>query len=65
MAFLKQVASGEVDATIDAEVLQEVLRRYRSLNRWTGGQRVYDLPRKLFPKVLAIDRIAACPRVGL
>ena len=54
VAFLNRVASGEVEATIDAEVLQEVLHRYRSLNRWTDGQRVYDLARKLFPDVLSI-----------
>jgi uncharacterized protein len=43
-----------VQATIDAEVLQEVLHRYRALPRWADGQRVYDLARTLFPKVLAI-----------
>ena len=54
VAFLNRVASGEMDATINAEVLQEVLHRYRALNRWTDGQRVYDLARKLFPDVLSI-----------
>lgn len=29
--FLERVGSGEVDAVIDAEVLQEVLHRYRVL----------------------------------
>ena len=29
LAFLNRVAAGEVDAAIDAEVLQEVLHRYR------------------------------------
>ena len=54
LAFLNRVASGQVDATIDAEVLQEILHRYRSLNRWADGQRVYDLARCLFPDVLSI-----------
>ena len=54
VAFLNRVASGEVEANIDAEVLQEILHRYRSLHRWSDGQRVYDLARKLFPEVLAI-----------
>lgn len=32
--FLDQVAIGEVDAVIDAEVLQEILHRYRAISRW-------------------------------
>ncbi|MFN7921127.1 MAG: type II toxin-antitoxin system VapC family toxin [Bryobacteraceae bacterium] len=54
VAFLNRVAAGEVAATIDAEVFQEVLHRYRALHRWADGQRVFDLARKLFPEVLAI-----------
>lgn len=52
--FLQRVARGETDAVIDAEVLQEVLHRYRALNRWTDGARVFDLTRTLFPVVLPI-----------
>ena len=52
--FLRRVAAGEVDATIDAEVLQEIIHRYRALNRWPDGQKVYVLARKLFPETLAI-----------
>jgi predicted nucleic acid-binding protein len=36
--FLEQVAIGEVDAVIDAEVLQENLHRYRAINRWQDGR---------------------------
>jgi hypothetical protein len=54
VAFLKRVAGGEVDATIDAEVLQEIIHRYRALRRWPEGQLVYELARGLFPEVLAI-----------
>lgn len=54
VAFLSRVASGHVEAAIDAEVLQEVLHRYRALNRWSDAQRVYDLARDLFPDVLSI-----------
>jgi len=54
VAFLNRVASGEVEATIDAEVLQEILHRYRALHRWADGQKVYDLAKKVFPIVLAI-----------
>lgn len=50
--FLDRVGRGEVDAVVDAEVLQEVLHRYRALDRWEDGRRVYDLARVLFPVVL-------------
>ena len=52
--FLKRVAAGEIEATVDAEVLQEIIHRYRALHRWNEGQQVYALARKLFPEVLAI-----------
>jgi len=55
VAFLERVAREEVDAVLDAEVLQEILHRYRSIKRWNDGKRVYDLARSLFPVVLAID----------
>jgi predicted nucleic acid-binding protein len=54
LAFLKRVAAGEVKAAIDAEVLQEVIHRYRALRRWPEGRRVYELARGLFPEVLAV-----------
>lgn len=52
--FLEGVARGEVDAVVDAEVLQEVLHRYRALDRWEDGRRVFDLARTLFPVVLPV-----------
>lgn len=54
VALLEQVASGEVEATIDAEVLQEILHRYRAIGRWAEGKQVYDLTRQLFPVVLPV-----------
>jgi hypothetical protein len=54
VAFLESVAEGKVEATIDAEVLQEILHRYRALNRWTDGRKVYDLARRIFPTVLPV-----------
>lgn len=54
VAFLKRVAAGQVEGTVDAEVLQEVIQRYRALHRWAEGRRVYELARGLFPEVLAI-----------
>jgi len=54
VAFLDRVASGEVDAVIDAEILQEILHRYRALGRWEAGRRLFDLTRTLFPVVLPV-----------
>lgn len=54
VALLEQVASGEIEATIDAEVLQEILHRYRAIGRWAEGKQVYDLTRQLFPVVLPV-----------
>ncbi len=54
LALLEQVGSGEVEATIDAEILQEILHRYRAIRRWADGRRVYDLTRQLFPSVIPV-----------
>lgn len=53
--LLEQVAAGEVEATIDAEMLQEILHRYRAINRWDDGKQVYDLTRRLFPTVIPVN----------
>jgi uncharacterized protein len=52
--FLERVAGGEIDAVIDAEILQEILHRYRALDRWEEGRRLFDLTRTLFPVVLPV-----------
>jgi len=54
LAFLRRVAAGEVEAAVDAEVLQEIIHRYRALNRWPEGRAVYEVARGLFPEVLAV-----------
>jgi len=54
IAFLERAASGQVDAAINAEILQEILHRYRSIGRWKDGRTVYDLARRIFPTVLPI-----------
>ena len=54
VALLERVARGEIEATIDAEVLQEILRRYRAIGRWEDGRRVYDLARQLFRNVVPV-----------
>ena len=53
-AFLEEVASGSIEAVIDAEVLQEILHRYRALGRWTDGKSVYDAARIVFPVALPV-----------
>lgn len=53
-AFLERAAEGSVEAAIDAEVLQEILHRYRALKRWKEGRLVYDTARIVFPEVLAV-----------
>lgn len=54
MRLLERVATGEVRATIDAEVLREILHRYRAIHRWEEGKQVYDLTRQLFPMVVPV-----------
>jgi uncharacterized protein len=54
LAFLRQVAEGEVEAGVDAEVLQEILHRYRAIRRWEEGRHVYALARRIVPLVVAI-----------
>ena len=55
VALLERVAAGEINAAINAEVLQEILHRYRALGRWEDGRRVYDLTRQIFPTVIPIS----------
>jgi predicted nucleic acid-binding protein len=54
LAYLQRIAGEEIDAVIDAEVLQEILHRYRALRRWPEGGQVYDLARRIVPLVLPI-----------
>ena len=44
-AFLERLAAEDLPAAIDAEVLQEILHRYRSMGRWDDGKRVFELVR--------------------
>jgi hypothetical protein len=52
--LLEKVADGSVDAALDAEVLQEVLHRYRAIDRWADGGKVYDHARRIFGLVMPI-----------
>lgn len=53
-AFLDRGARGQVEAAIDAEVLQEILHRYRAIGRWEDGRRAYDLVRAIVPEVISV-----------
>jgi len=52
--FLRRVARGEIEVLLDAEVLQEILHRYRAIGRWAEGRQVYDLARRIVPTVAPI-----------
>ena len=54
VALLERVAAGQVEATIDTEVLREILHRYRAIGRWKEGRQVYDLTRRIFPMVIPV-----------
>ena len=41
-------------AAVDAEVLPEILHRYRAIRRWEEGGEVYALARRIVPPVVAI-----------
>jgi predicted nucleic acid-binding protein len=53
-ALLEAIARGSIEAAVDAEVLQEILHRYRAIGRWNDGRRVYDLVRPIVPDVVDI-----------
>lgn len=55
LAFLRRVVGGEVEAVVDAEVLQEILHRYRAIGRWAEGRHVFDLARRIVPTVAPIS----------
>jgi uncharacterized protein len=54
LALLRAVVVGKVAAGTDAEVLQEVLHRYRSLRRFGKGEEAYRLARATLPRVFDI-----------
>jgi predicted nucleic acid-binding protein len=54
LRFLEDVIRGRLQAKMDAESLQEILHRYRSIDRWADGEVVYDRARLIFPDVLPV-----------
>ena len=49
--FLQDAARQEYSCCVNAEILQEILHRYRSINRWDEGREVFYLARKIVPVV--------------
>lgn len=45
--LLRRVSGGGVDAITNAEVLREILHRYRAIGRWGDGRRVFLLARRI------------------
>lgn len=58
LTFLERVACGDVEAAVDAKALQEILHRYRAINRWGDGRHVYDLARRIVTVVIPITEEA-------
>ncbi len=54
LALLKRVAERSVPGATDAEVLQEILHRYRASGEWKGGLEVYRTIRIAVERVLPI-----------
>jgi len=52
--FLLRVAQGEIEASVDAEALQEILHRYRAMGRWEDGRFVYESARRIVPVTFPI-----------
>ena len=49
--FLHEAARLEYVCCMNSEVLQEILHRYRSINRWEEGREVYRLAKRIVPTV--------------
>jgi len=54
LRVLRAIAEGTLNAAVDAEVLQEILHRYRAIDRWDDGLHVYRLLRVAVPTTLPI-----------
>ena len=49
--FLHGAARQEHSCCVNAEILQEILHRYRAIGRWDEGREVFFLARKIVPVV--------------
>lgn len=55
LRFLHRVAAGTEEACTSLEVLQEILHRYRHIDRWEQGKEVFSLAKKIVPRILQVD----------
>jgi uncharacterized protein len=51
LALFSSIASREVKACTSVEVLQELLHRYRSIDRWNDGKKVYLSAKEIVPTI--------------
>jgi len=51
LRFLHEAARMEHHCCINTEVLQEILHRFRAIDRWEDGREVYSLAKKIVPAV--------------
>jgi len=54
IAYLRRVAEGDVAAATDAEVFQEILHRYKAIDRLADGLAIYESFRTLVPVVFPV-----------
>lgn len=53
--LLARIGRGEIEATVDAVVLQELMEHYRETGQWAVGRRVVELTRQLFANILPLS----------
>jgi predicted nucleic acid-binding protein len=56
LRVLEAAAKGQIAAVTDAEVLQEIMHRYASLDFWEKGAQVAELFLQVVPNVLPVTR---------
>ena len=52
---LQQVVRGTLEGCTSVEILQEILHRYRSINRWHDGKQVFETAKVIAKVIYPID----------
>lgn len=52
---LQRVVGGGFEGCISVEILQEILHRYRSIDQWHDGRKVFEAARIISKIVLPVD----------
>jgi len=55
VALLRRIADGEMDAVVDAEVLQEILHRFSAIGRLKDGFRLFDAFECVVREVIPVE----------